>query len=186
MEEMKLKHKKEVEKLKMENERESEQYMIKMQKMKSMLAESDKKLQLEQEKHEMELKHATERIKLEHQNKLEESKAKDDNQRLLNELKISKSSELYNNALNALNKQVATEKEALELKRKDCFNAKREARDAGWFTSNRYQEHAQDMCQDYKEFRGDVNKLIDHLSSLTQQRAKLIDDGTSVSDGDDS
>ena len=184
MEEMKLKHKKEVETLKIENERESEQYMIKMQKIKSMLAESDKKLQFEQEKHEMELKHETERLKLENMNKLEEVKTKDDNQRLLNELKITKSSELYNNALDALNRQVSKEKEALELKRKDCFIAKQEARDAGWFTGNRYKEHAEDMCGDYKVYREDVNKLIDHLSSLTQQRTKLIDD-SNLSKNDD-
>ena len=110
-------------------------------------------------------------------NKLEESKSIDNNKRILSELKITKSSELYQNALSALNSQVNKEKEALALKRKECFNAKRDERDSWFFTSGKYSGHAQEICKDYKLYRDDVNKLIAHLSSLTQQRAHLIEDG---------
>eukprot|EP01084_Bolivina_argentea_P290083 498224_1 len=179
MQTMKFRHKKEFETLKIEGERESEDWTLKMQKMKSMLAESDKKLAFEQEHNEMKLKHETERIKLEYNNKLEEVKYIDENKRILSELKITKSSELYNNALNILNKQVQKEKEALELKRKECFIAKQDERDSWWIISNKYGQHAKEVCGDYKIYRNDVNKLIDHLSSLTQERTtKLIDDTT--------
>eukprot|EP00484_Ammonia_sp_Unknown_P011428 CAMPEP_0197078672 /NCGR_PEP_ID=MMETSP1384-20130603/213239_1 /TAXON_ID=29189 /ORGANISM="Ammonia sp." /LENGTH=363 /DNA_ID=CAMNT_0042517539 /DNA_START=1 /DNA_END=1093 /DNA_ORIENTATION=+ len=208
MESLKLKHKKEVEKLKIENERESEDFSLKMhkmksmmaesdkklqfdneresedfslkmQKMKSMMAESDKKLQFERDKNEMELRHQTERLKLEHELKLEEEKTKDGNQRQLSELKITKSSELYNNALDALRRQVATEKEALELKRTQCIDAKSKTRDS-WWPSSKQQEFADDVCADYKEYKDDVNKLVDKLTSMSQRETpKLTDNSTS-------
>eukprot|EP01084_Bolivina_argentea_P191971 329649_1 len=173
---MKLKHKKEVENLRMESERESEAWTLKMQKTRAMLAESDKKLQMEQEHKEMVLNHDTERIKLEYANKLEEATRMDDNKRILNELKVTKSSELYGSALDALNRQISKQKEALELKRKDCFIAKKDARDSWWMLSGKYKEHARDICEDYTAYRDDVNKLIEHLSVLTQQKTKLLDD----------
>jgi len=179
MESLKLKHKKEVEKLKIENERESEDFSLKMHKMKSMMAESDKKLQFERDKNEMELRHQTERLKLEHELKLEEEKTKDGNQRQLSELKITKSSELYNNALDALRRQVATEKEALELKRTQCIDAKSKTRDS-WWPSSKQQEFADDVCADYKEYKDDVNKLVDKLTSMSQRETpKLTDNSTS-------
>ena len=166
METMKLKHKKEVEKLRIESDRESERHILKIKQMKLQMDENDKKLQLEKDKYELSLKHETERM-----NK------QNDNQMKLDEIKINKRSEVIQSTINALQKRISNKEEALALKRKGCEQARQDARDAGWFSGDKYKKHAEDMCRD-DIYRVELNELTDELSSLTQGKQKLINDGS--------